>query len=59
MLSDVITVRLRLPGLAVLGAREWEDHVEVVAQYGNEEAVRPAAMQSQLRWWDQPRNRTS
>ncbi len=59
MLSDVITVRLRLPGLVVLGAKEWENHMEVVAQYGNEEADCPRCGRStwQVHQWHAQRKR--
>ena len=41
MQPDSITIALRLPGLVVLGSKEWEDRIEVVARYSNEEAVCP------------------
>lgn len=59
MQSDAITIRLRLPGLVVLGAHEWEDHIEVVACYGNEEAVCPGCGRStwQVHQWHPQRKR--
>ncbi len=41
MQNDVITIKLRLRGLVVLGSKEWENHIEVVARYSNEEAACP------------------
>lgn len=41
MLSDAITVQLRLPGLVVLDVAEHQDRIEVAAEYGNEEAACP------------------
>ena len=41
MLTDAITVQLRLPGLVVLDAAEWQDRIEVATQYANEEASCP------------------
>ena len=41
MLSQAITVQLRLPGLAVWGVEEREDAIEVVAQYATTEATCP------------------
>lgn len=41
MLSQAITVELRLPGLVVWGTREDEHAIEVVAQYAATEAVCP------------------
>ncbi len=41
MQKDVITVRLRLGNLEVLDVKEWEAWIEVLAQYGHEEAVCP------------------
>lgn len=41
MHTDSITVRLRLPGVVVLGARESDHEVEVVVRYANEEATCP------------------
>ena len=41
MLTDAITVRLRLPGLVVLGGREQNDQIEVVAKCDAEEAACP------------------
>jgi transposase len=39
--DDVITVRLRLPQLVVLGVKETKGWIEVVARYRREEAVCP------------------
>ena len=40
MQPDSITIALRLPGLVVrLRRKEWENRIEVVARYSNEEAV--------------------
>jgi transposase len=41
MQEDVITVRLRLAGLRVLGTRETGRWIEVVGQYEGEEAICP------------------
>lgn len=41
MLSQAITVQLRLPGLVVWGAVEGEEAIEVVAQYATTEAACP------------------
>jgi len=41
VLSQAITVQLRLPGLAVWGVEEREDAIDVVAQYAATEAVCP------------------
>ncbi len=41
MLSQAITVQLRLPGLAVWGVEERDDAIEVVAQYAAAEAPCP------------------
>ena len=41
MLSQAITVQLRLPGLVVWGVVEREDAIEVVAQYAATEAACP------------------
>ncbi len=41
MQDDVITVRLRLPELVVLGVKERKGWIEVVARYRREEAVCP------------------
>lgn len=48
MLTDAITVKLRLPGLVVLEAVEKEDRIEVATEYANEEAVCPRCQQ--LTW---------
>jgi hypothetical protein len=34
---DSITIALRLPGLVVLGVKEWEECIEGVARYSNED----------------------
>jgi transposase len=39
--DDVITIRLRLPELVVLGVKETKGWIEVVARYRREEAVCP------------------
>jgi len=39
--DDVITIRLRLPDLVVVGVKETKGWIEVVARYRNEEAVCP------------------
>lgn len=59
MQTDAITIRLRLPGLVTLGAREWEDHIEVVARYESEEAVCPGCGRStwQVHQWHAQRKR--
>lgn len=59
MRSDGITVRLRLPGLVVLGSKEWEDRIEVVARYSNEEAICPVCARStwQVHQWHAQRKR--
>lgn len=41
MQTNSITIQLRLPGLAVLGVKEWRECIEVVACYSNQEAVCP------------------
>ncbi|HWO73266.1 MAG TPA: transposase family protein [Dehalococcoidia bacterium] len=41
MLTDAITVRLRLPGLVVLDGRELSDRIEVAARCEAEEAECP------------------
>lgn len=33
MLTDAIPVRLRLPGLVVLGVQEWGDHIEKLRRW--------------------------
>jgi len=59
VLSDTITVRLRLPGLVVLGEHEWQDHVEIAARYGGEEAICPRCGRStwQVHQWHPQRKR--
>lgn len=59
MQPDSITIRLRLPGLVVLGGKEWPDRIEVVARYGNEEALCPACGRWtwQVHQWRQQRKR--
>jgi transposase len=51
--KDVITIRLRLPGLAVLGVKETGRWIEVVAQYQGEEATCPRCGRStwQVHQW--------
>ena len=41
MLTNAITVELRLPGLVVLEAAETTDRIEVATEYANQEAVCP------------------
>jgi len=41
VLTDAITVRLRLPGLVVLEAIELADRIDVAAEYENEDAACP------------------
>ncbi len=41
MLTNAITVELRLPGLVVLEAAETEGRIEVATEYANQEAVCP------------------
>jgi len=55
--NDCIAIRLRLPGLAVLGVREWEGCIEVVARYSSEEGVCPRCGRStwQVHQWHQQR----
>ena len=50
---DAITVRLRLPGVMVLGAWEKGHEIEVVARYANEEATCPRCGRStwQVHQW--------
>ena len=59
MHSDCIAIRLRLPGLVVLGAREWKDCIEVVARYSNEDGVCPRCGRStwQVHQWRRQRKR--
>ena len=59
MHKDNIRIRLRLPGLVVLGSKEWRDHIEVVARYSNEEAVCPVCGRStwQVHQWHGQRKR--
>jgi transposase len=59
MQEDVITVRLRLAGLRVLGTRETGRWIEVVARYGNEEAICPRCERStwQVHQWHLQRKR--
>lgn len=39
MHNGCIAIRLRLPGLVVLGSKEWPDCIEVVIQYSNEDGL--------------------
>jgi len=57
--ADVITIRLRLPGLAVLGVKETGRWIEVAAQYGEEEADCPRCGRStwQVHQWHLQRKR--
>ena len=66
MHKDSITIRLRLPGLSddaetavVLGVKEWQDSIEVVARYSNGEAICPRCGHStwQVHQWRQQRKR--
>ena len=59
MQEDVITVRLRLAGLRVLGTRETGRWIEVVGQYAGEEAICPGCGRStwQVHQWHLQRKR--
>ena len=59
MHEDCIAIRLRLPGLVVLGNKEWPDRIEVVAQYSNQEAICPGCGRStwQVHQWHAQRKR--
>ena len=59
MQEDVITVRLRLAGLRVLGTRERGRWIEVVGQYEGEEGVCPRCGRStwQVHQWHLQRKR--
>lgn len=59
MQKDVITVRLRLQGLAVLAVNETERWIEVAAQYEEEEAICPRCERStwQVHQWHLQRKR--
>ncbi len=59
MQEDVITVRLRLAGLRVLGTRETGGWIEVVGQYAGEEAICPGCGRStwQVHQWHLQRKR--
>ena len=46
MLTNAITVELRLPGLVVLEAVETRDSIEVATEYANQEAVCPRCQQA-------------
>ena len=53
MHTDAITVRLRLPGVVVLGAWEREHEIEVMGRYAKEEATCPRCGRStwQVHQW--------
>jgi transposase len=55
--KDSITIRLRLPGLMVLGVEEWERCIELVARYSSEEGVCPRCGRRtwQVHQWRQQR----
>jgi transposase len=57
--EDVITIRLRLPGLVVLGMKETERWIEVVGRYEQEEAACPGCGRStwQVHQWRLQRKR--
>jgi len=57
--DDCIAIRLRLPGLEVVGDKEWADRIEVVARYSNQEAVCPRCGRStwQVHQWRQQRKK--
>jgi len=57
--KDVITIRLRLPGLVVLGVKERERWIEVVGRYEQEEAACPGCGCStwQVHQWHLQRKR--
>lgn len=59
MQEDVITIRLGLRGLAVLGVDEGDRWIEVAAQYGEKEAVCPRCGRStwQVHQWHLQRKR--
>ncbi len=59
MQGDCITVKLRLQGLMVLSVNEAPTWIEVVARYGNEEAICPRCERStwQVHQWHLQRKR--
>ena len=57
MLTNAITVELRLPGLVVLEVAEASDRIEVAAEYADEEAVCPRCQQSTWRVHQRRRQR--
>ena len=57
MLTNAITVELRLPGLIVLEVAEASDRIEVAAEYADEEAVCPRCQQSTWRVHQRRRQR--
>ena len=59
MLTDAITVQLRLPGLTVLDAREMSDRIEVATRYQSEEAPCPRCQRPTWRvhQWQRQRKR--
>lgn len=59
MQEDCITVKLGLQGLVVLGVKETAKWIEVVARYGNEEAICPRCKRStwQVHQWHLQRKR--
>lgn len=59
MLTDAITVSLRLPGLVVLGGQELSDRIEVATRCAAEEAECPRCQRStwQVHQWRRQRKR--
>ena len=57
MLTDAITVELRLPGLVVLESVERGDRIEVATEYANEEAECPRCQQPTWRVHQRRRQR--
>ncbi len=57
MLTNAITVELRLPGLVVLEALETGDRIEVATEYADEEAVCPRCQQPTWRVHQRRRQR--
>ena len=59
MLTDAITVQLRLPGLVVLDVAERPDRIEVATEFRNEEAICPRCERAtwQVHQWCKQRKR--
>ena len=59
MLNDAITVKLRLPGLTVLGGQELSDHIDVAARCEAEEVECPRCRRPtwQVHQWRRQRKR--